>query len=56
MLSLEYKRSDAGEEDVEVRFYPYDKRYVSVNVNGNEFFLVSSREVEQLQEVLEKSF
>ncbi len=56
VLSLEYKRSDAGEEDVEVHFYPYDQRYMSVNVNGNEFFLVSSREVEQLQKVLEKSF
>lgn len=54
VLSIEYKRSDKLLDDLKVHFYKYDEKYDSVNVNGNEFFLVNSQEVEQLQEMLKK--
>lgn len=56
VLSVEYKRSGGRADDLKVHFYKYDETYDSVSVNGNEFFLVSSQEVEYLREVLENSF
>lgn len=56
VLSLEYKRSGEQADDLEVCFYQYDESYDSVSVNGNEFFLVSSQEVQQLQDTLEDCF
>ena len=53
VLSVEYLRTGVQANDLEVCFYKYDESYSSVSVNGNEFFLVDSREVEELQEKLE---
>lgn len=56
VLSLEYIRTSDRSDNLEVCFYKYDEHYDSVSVNGNEFFLVNSREVEQLKKILGNSF
>lgn len=48
VLTLQFFRNVDGASDIEVVYYEYDEEFVSVSVNGQEFFLAEKSQVEDL--------
>lgn len=55
-LTLQFIRNEEGISDIEVKYYERDDQFMSVNVNGKEFFLVEKSSVDDLIENVENSF
>lgn len=52
VLTIQFIRNVEGASDVEVSYYKYDEQFMSVSVNGKEYFLVERESIDSLQEVL----
>lgn len=56
LMRVIYERNREDAPEITQCYYVYDEIYASVQVNGTEFFLVSSEAVGQLQEKIEEAF
>ena len=55
VLTVQFLRSIENATDIEVKYYEYDDKSMSVSVNGQEYFIVDKKSVEELQKVIEDS-
>lgn len=55
VLQMQFYRNTEDAPDIEVTYYEYDEEYMSINVNGKEFFLAKRQDVEGLQEQVKKA-
>ncbi len=54
VLTMNFYRNAEDAPDFQMRYFEYDDSYMSVNVNGKEFFLVKKGDVEDLIKSIEK--
>lgn len=56
VLTLQFLRNIRDVSDIEVKYYEYDENSMSVSVNGQEYFLAERKQIEELMEIIKKSF
>ena len=56
VLTVQYLRNMEHASDIEVKYYQYDEKSMSVSVNGQENFLVEKEKVQALQKKIVESF
>lgn len=56
LLSITYHRNMKEAPQITCSFYDYDENYVSVNVNGTEFFLVNKSDLQKLDKIIDSAF
>ena len=54
VLTMQFYRNTEDAPDVEVTYYEYNEEYMSINVNGKEFFLAERQDVENLQQLIKE--
>lgn len=55
-LTIQFFRNVENATDVEVKYYEYDDKSMSVSVNGHEYFVVDKESVNGLQKIIEDRF
>lgn len=55
-LTVQYIRNEEQLSDIEIKYYPYDEKSMSVSVNGEEYFLVDKKNVQTLLKNIDKWF
>ena len=56
VLEIDFQRNMENAPDIAVAFKPYNDDYYLVEINGNQFFIVSKEDVDQLAEQVEEAF
>lgn len=56
VLTLQFIRNVKEASDIEVKYFEYDEQFMSVSVNGHEYFLVEKSSVYNLMEDIEVFF
>lgn len=56
LMTITYHRNMEEAPLITCSFYDYDENYVSVNVNGTEFFLVKKSDLQSLEKIIESAF
>jgi hypothetical protein len=56
VLQLIYHRNQEEAPEITLDYYPYDEEYVTAWINGQEYFLVSKDDVEDLIKQIRKAF
>lgn len=56
VLTIQFLRNVGSASDVEVQYYEYNTRSMSVSVNGQECFLVEKKSIDDLQQIIVDSF
>ena len=56
LMTITYHRNMEEAPQITCSFYDYDENYVSVNVNGTEFFLVNKSDLQSLEKIIESAF
>ena len=54
VLTMQFYRNTEDASDVEVTYFEYNEEYMSINVNGKEFFLAERQDVENLQQLIKE--
>lgn len=55
-LTVQYIRNKEQLSDIEIKYYPYDEKSMSVSVNGQENFLVDKERVQALRKSIDEWF